>query len=68
MRYSARVSASPQATVAGSESNGFFIRFARARSDESARAAGHQPPKFFATKSQFTRFQNDSTYLGRALR
>ncbi len=28
----------------------------------------HQPAKFFDTKSQFTRFQNDSTYLGRALR
>ena len=25
-------------------------------------------PKFLATKSQFTRFQNASTYLGRALR
>ena len=41
---------------------------ARAFRWQSARAAAHQPAKFFATKSQFTRFQNDSTYLGRALR
>jgi len=33
------------------------------------RAAGAcQPANLFATKSQFTRFQKASTYLGRALR
>ncbi len=33
-----------------------------------SRPCGGQPAKFFATKSQFTRFQNASMNLGRALR